>query len=227
MRNHRFIFLACLVVICSGAAFAASPAITNADFSAVPVGCPGFAYQAFAGDCTSVPQQQDFNGTPGFGWILDQGGTGLTVANSAFNPPDFTGLPFSEAVFLQGAGSFVYQAIGGFSAGADYVLSFYAGSRYFNNPPFSDGNQTVQATIDGIVVGEWAFTSFSPFTQETVPFSVSTGGTHILSLDGITPGDHTAFVSGVSITQPVPEPATLMLFGSGIGMAVRRLRKER
>jgi len=225
MRTNHLTILACLVMVCSTPGFAASLTITNADFSAVSISCAGYAYQSFGGDCSSGPPQQDFNGTPGFGWILDLGGTGLTAPGSAFNPPDFTGLPFSQAVFLQGAGSFVYQSIGGFSTGAEYLLTFYAGSRYFDNSPFSDGNQTVQVTIDGSVIGTWSLTSFTPFTLESVLFSVPTGGTHTLSLNGITPGDHTAFVSGVSITQAVPEPGTLLLVGSAIGLLVRKFAR--
>jgi hypothetical protein len=223
MRISRLTILACLVVGCSIPGLAASLTITNAGFSVVSISCAGYAYQSFGGDCSSGPPQQDFNGTPGFGWILDVGGTGLTAPGSAFNPPDFAGRPFSQAVFLQGAGSFVYQSIGGFSTGAKYRLTFYAGSRYFDNSPFSDGNQTVQVTIDGSVIGTWSLTSFTPFTLESVLFSVPTGGTHTLSLNGITPGDHTAFVSGISITQPVPEPSTLLLVGPAIGLFVRRI----
>lgn len=55
---------------------------------------------------------------------LDNGGARLTGPNGIFYPPPFNGMPFNQAVFLQNAGSFVWQAVGGFNAGS-YVLSFY------------------------------------------------------------------------------------------------------
>src|SRR6516164_4641339 len=96
------------------------------------------------------------NNAPGFGWTLQPpgGGDGLTGPNTNFNPPDFTGLPFTQAVFLQGAGSLVYQDIPGFSAGTNYLVNFYLGSRYFGDG--TDGNQTVEALIDDTVIGTWA-----------------------------------------------------------------------
>ncbi len=198
--------------------------ITNADFSAIPIVCPlGYSYQSFGGDCNSNPPQQDFNHTPGFGWtFLLVSGNGLTAPNSPFNPPDFTGLPFTQAAFLQNEGSDVYQDIDGFSAGVNYMLSFYVGSRYDNG---NDGNQTVQALIDGNVIGTWALVSFTPFELENVPFSVATDGVHRLEFRGIVPGDHTAFVSGVSIDE-VPEPASLTLTIAGVLGVIHRLRRQ-
>lgn len=110
-----------------------------------------------------------------------------------------------------------------FSAGTNYVLSFYIGSRYWQSQ-FVDGNQTVTVTIDGNLIGTWAETSFSPFSLEAVEFSVPTNGTHTLAFNGIIPGDHTAFVSGVSIAS-VPEPTTLLLVASGVGILGRRFRR--
>lgn len=57
-------------------------------------------------------------------------------------------------------------------------MSFYLGSRYTSGS--FDGNQTVEAL-------------------EMVPFTVGTGGSHKLKFMGTATGDHTAFLSGVSI----------------------------
>src|SRR5581483_4846824 len=124
------LFFLCTVVLMAPAAFA-GPTIVNSDFGSVPILCDiGYAYQAFGGDCGSVPAQQPFNSTPGFGWtFLVQGGNGLTAPNSPFNPPSFSVLPFNQAAFLQNANSSVSQDVGGFVAGS-YTLSFYLGSRY-------------------------------------------------------------------------------------------------
>ncbi len=75
---------------------------------------------------------QDFNSTPGIGWtfnpilVLNTGQSGLTGPDSAFNPPPFTGMPFTQAALLQDRGGYVSQAISGFTAG-NYTLSFYLG----------------------------------------------------------------------------------------------------
>jgi PEP-CTERM motif len=225
MRISRIYWLALVVVALSTFGIAVPLTIVNADFSAVPIICGGYSYQFFGGDCNSIPPQQDFNGTPGFGWtLIINSGIGLTAPNSAFQPPDFTGFPFQQALFLQDGACIAYQAIAGFSAGTNYVLSFYIGSRYWQSQ-FVDGNQTVQVSIDGTVIDTLAMTSFTPFSLKTVEFSVATSGAHTLAFDGIVPGDHTAFVSGVSIAA-VPEPTTLLLIGSGVLLVGRKLLQK-
>jgi len=123
-------------------------------------------------------------------WLI--GPSGYT-----FNPPSFTGLPFSVAAFLQGATYTFSQTISEFEPGVLYRLSFYLGSRYSGGS--YDGNQTVVALIDGRAIGNWALASFKPFTLQSAYFRVETGGTHQLQFAGINSGDHTVFLSGVSI----------------------------
>lgn len=123
-----------------------------------------------------------------------EGGAGITGPNTIFFPPSFDGLPFNQAVFLQDIGGFVWQQVGGFTAGT-YTLSFYLGSRHEY-----DGTQTVVAFIDGTPIGTWSLTTGTPFTLETARFTVSTGGNHTLVFMGMNPGDHTAFLSYVVIT---------------------------
>ena len=200
--------------------------MVNADFSAIPVLCGGgFAYQSFGGDCNSPNPQQDFNATPGFGWtFLLFSGNGVTEPNTAFNPPSFVGMPFTQAALLQDGASFVLQSIGGFSASQAYVLSFYLGSRFESDP--ADGDQTVQASIDNQVLGTWVLPSFTPFTRETAIFTVPTDGVHTLQFEGLHFGDHTAFLSGVAINT-VPEPSSLALMLAGVLSAgVVRVRTD-
>ena len=116
----------------------ADPTIVNFDFGTVPIVCGSdYAYQGTTG-CTAPPApHQDYNSTPGFGWILSVSG-GLTGPGTSFLPPPFTGLPFTQAVFLQGQNAFVSQEVGGFTAGS-YTLNFYLGSRYSSGQ--FDGNK--------------------------------------------------------------------------------------
>jgi hypothetical protein len=202
----------------TSAAFA-QPTIVNFDFGAVRIACgSGYTYEGPVGSCPyNAAPTQNFNGTPDFGWMLgwtvarsgaplapDNGGAGLTGPNTIFYPPSFDGLPFNQAVFLQNAGSFVWQAVGGFTAGS-YALSFYLGSRY-NSSGWFDGNQTVEALIDGVVIRSWALSSNTPFTLETASFAVNTDGIHTLEFKGTKLGDHTAFLSYVTITPAGEKP---------------------
>ena len=202
-------FLLSAIVLGTSVAFA-QPTIVNFDFGAVRIACSnGYAYEGPVFTCPYAGPSQNFNASPGFGWILGtvlaacchpqqtlDGGPGLTGPDTIFYPPPFTGLPFNQAVILQDAYTFVWQAVSGFTAG-DYTLTFYLGSRYSN---LYDGNQTVEALIDGQVIGTWALSSYTPFTLETPSFTVTTDGTHALEFRGINHGDHTAFVSYVTIT---------------------------
>ena len=198
----RALFL-CAILAIAANAFAA-PTIINFDFGAVRIACPnGYAYGGPVLSCPYTGPSQNFDADPGFGWFLGQasaldssGGAGLTGPGTVFFPPPFTGLPFNQAVFLQGAISFIRQAVGGFTAGP-YTLSFYLGSRYSYQ---YDGNQTVEALIDGQVIGTWPLSSYTPFTLETASFSITTDGTHTVEFRGINRGDHTAFLSYVTIT---------------------------
>lgn len=200
------LFTLSIVVMFASAAFA-QPTLVNFDFGAVPIACgTGYAYEGPGLSCSYNPvPTQNFNASPDFGWILGSivarsdlnVGAGLTGPDTAFDPPTFNGLPFNQAVLLQSIGSFVWQAVGGFTAGS-YTLSFYLGSRYTDGP--FDGNQTVVALIDGNMIGTWALSSYTPFTLETATFTVTTNGSHTLEFMGTKPGDHTAFLSYVVIT---------------------------
>lgn len=181
--------------------------IVNFDFGNVPVMCGGgigLGYQGPVYRCAWPEPTQNFNGSPGFGWTMylgraarAGGGSGLTLPDTTFEPPPFDGLPFTQVAFLQDEGGAVSQSIPGFSAGS-YTLGFYLGSRYYSGP--WDGNQTVEALIDGNVIGTWALVSYTPFTLQTIPFTVTTSGSHTLTFRGLNPGDHTAFFSYVTIT---------------------------
>ncbi len=205
MSNFSKVLLLC-AILTIGANALAQINIANYDFGAVPVGCGGwnFTYQGAMLKCI-YPVTQNYNASPGFGWTLGWvvagsgsplfGGAGITGPNGAINPPSFAGLPFQQAAILQSLGSFVLQAIPGFTAG-NYTLSFYLGGRtvYYNGP------QKIKALMDGGVIGTWDVPVGMPFTRETATFTVTTDGTHVLEFMGMNALDTTAFVSYVTIT---------------------------
>ncbi len=179
--------------------------IVNFNFEAVPVGCGGYAYQGAVLSCsTHYGPTQNFNASPGFGWMLGSlvalsgppninTGAGITGPNSGFCAPSFSGMPFNQALILQSLGSFAWQAVGGFTAG-NYTLSFYLGGRCAYN------TQRVAAMIDGNVIGTWTVPVDMPFTLETATFTVTSAGTHAVEFMGLNPPDSTAFLSYVVIT---------------------------
>ncbi len=237
MDLKRFLLLLApsVAVLLPSAAFASSLSVTNPDFATPAIACSalGYAYQGSAGCNNTVAgsglpfPHQDFNGAAGFGWTLGpNAGDGLTGSNNPngnFQTPSFSGLPFTQAVFLQNAGSTISQVVPGFSAATNYVLSFYLGSRFANG---NDGNQTVEALLNGNVIGTWALTSFTPFTLESVALPGGASGSETLEFEGLAQGDHTAFLSDVSISS-VPEPSSLGLAISGLALLAGFLRRAR
>jgi len=109
--------------------------VVNPNFSAVAVQCSsGWAYESYmGGNCESYGPQQDFNAEVGIGWTFAMGtyesyGSGITNADTSFNPPPFSGLPFSQAAIVQGSEAvraLVAQKISGFVAGQLYKLTFF------------------------------------------------------------------------------------------------------
>jgi hypothetical protein len=210
-------------------AAADSLTVVNANFANVAVQCSnGIAAQSYMGGTCAGPgnEQQDFNAAVGVGWTFASfpadanpsahDGDGMTNPNTIFDPPSFAGLPFSRAAFLQGANTAIAQTITGFFPGGLYTLGFYLGSRYATGS--FDGNQTVEAIVDSQVIGTWALTSYTPFTLQTIPFTVSTGGSHIIKFEGTVSGDHTAFLSGVSIATTGGLAVTPTTGEPGIGL---------
>jgi hypothetical protein len=195
--------------------------VVNPNFSAVAVQCSsGWAYESYmGGNCESYGPQQDFNAEVGIGWTFAMGtyesyGSGITNADTSFNPPPFSGLPFSQAAIVQGAEAvraLVAQKISGFVAGQLYKLTLYLGSRYSEG--CCDGNQTVLVLLDDKPIGEWQLVSYTPFTLRTAFLKVTSTGPHILVFLGRAEGDHTAFFSGVSIEAVSPTFALQSHFG--------------
>ena len=211
MSTHLKLSLLFVIMMTTTVALA-QPTIVNFDFGAVPVGCSGwnFTYQGAVLTC-NYPVTQNFNASPGFGWTLGwvvaksgsplYGGAGVSGPNSAINPPSFDGLPFHQAAILQSLGSFVLQAVPGFTAGS-YTLSFYLGGRTVSY----NGAQRIKAMVDGSVIGTWDVPVGMPFTLETATFTVTTDGVHVVEFMGMNAYDTTAFLSYVTITPTGGKP---------------------
>lgn len=85
------------------------PGVFHPNLANVAIQCsPGFAYESYMGGNCGGPgnAQQNFNAALDMGWTIapvpSGDGAGLTNPGTIFEPPPLTGLPFSEAVFLQG-----------------------------------------------------------------------------------------------------------------------------
>ncbi len=203
-----------------------SVVVLNPDFSSPVITCSNYSYQSPVpcGGTSPFYPTQNYNNDPSFGWTFeDPGGNGLTVAGSPFNPPSFAPLsPGSQAVFLQSDVAFVKQTLTG--PAGNWTVNFYLGSRYAAGS--YDGNQTVKVLLDNIVVGTYALSSYTPFTAESTGPVALGAGNHTLEFLGTAPGDHTAFLSDVSVS--VPEPSILALLAAnlvGIGLFLRSRRR--
>jgi len=224
-RFGKLLQLTVLILICGTAwANTISIAVGHPDFATPVVACGlDYAYQGSLG-CSLTDPQQDFNGTSGFDWTLGAGDDGLTGPGTAFNPPNFGSLGFSQAAFLQGGAASVSQLLTG-PAGI-WTVSFYLGSRYASGN--YDGNQTVEVLLNGQNVGTYSLSSSMPFALETTSPLILGAGSYTLEFEGTANGDHTAFVSGVSASDQVPEPVSFGLLGAGlIGLGLLRPSRRR
>jgi hypothetical protein len=83
-----------------------------------------------------------------------------------------------------------------------------------------NGSLSITPTVDTLTI----------FDSPSIAFDFGTRGRLFLTLDGLTRsttvvGNFPLTIAGtLSTTAPVPEPATLALFGAGIAVLVRRLR---
>ena len=136
------------------------------------------------------------------GWSFT-GNSGVTLAGTDFNAP--SNIPDGlKVALLQGNWAAVNQAISGLKPAVTYTVFLHVGTRYHDGGG-DDGNTSVDVKIDGTLIGTTGLLpSSSPFSRYSFTFTVSTPGSHDLSISNSgPPGDHTAFVDSVSITDTI------------------------
>jgi hypothetical protein len=133
------------------------------------------------------------------------GPTGIAANGSPFTGPGPAGShttgngPAPEGVqvaFLQVATSSISQSITGWVPGT-YQLSFYAAERENYNAAAPQG---ILVEIDGMAV--LTVTPAGPsYESFLTPLFTVAVGTHSIAFQGLTPGDTTAFLDAVTVTQ--------------------------
>ena len=217
------------------AAFADSVTIGNPSFEEVtinessdPITYPFPAYNLWYAQTGFYGTTISGDPTWVFGPLVDYTGfSGLAANGSAFDPATPYG---SQVGFLQGGGGYFEQTLAGLTVGQEIQFTFWARAR--------DSVDQVGGDLNiGLSFGSFSDV-FSPTNTGgliTTPWIPITSD-NLLRFTGLYPagitGDQSAFVDSVSAETrsiaPVPEPTSLLLLGTGLGvlgLAAWRRRK--
>ena len=158
------------------------PAIVNGSFETPVMPSGGYQY---------------FNGTVA-GW--DFAGAGIQRFGSAWGAADSG--DGNQTAFIQNTGS-LSQTLS-LASGA-YALSFLAAQRAYSIP--AGGVQPLRVSVDEVPIGGLVTPPDTSFRVFTIPFTISSAGTHTLSFAGIDgSGDKSTFIDAVTLADASDPP---------------------
>jgi hypothetical protein len=233
MKKLSLVLAAAALAVASLTSATATEFVTNGNFQLTPN-----ANSFFFGFNPS-PQTLANDWTGSGDWVGFCSTSGLTCDNPAVGGYLYGPLPASPGgtnfVAIDGTPGFngdVYQTINGLTSGDKYTLSFYmatgqeccAGGSTTELVTAMLGNQSFNTPTIATAQG-----GTTPWVRYSFSFTYNGAG-DLLSFTNAGTGEPPyALIDGVSLTNGVPEPGTLALFGGGflglLGFGVYRRRK--
>ena len=159
----------------------------------------------------------------------DTGVINASGASSWYGSTSPSGFAGAQYAFVQRAGTLSQTFT--VSATGDFDLTWLEGSR--PNLGRFNGLQTYQVLLDGTPEGSFSTPNGENFTSHSVTgLSLIAGSTHVLTFQGRTETDSTAFIDQVTlatnvVATNVPEPASLAVMATALGSLVVARRRRR
>ena len=231
----------------NSASATATNLVANGDFTANAGNFQTFpGYTGATGNASAIT---DWTTTVGYASTTDNTGINLLSQGGPGSPAAFQPQNFVFA-FMQGAGTGLFQQIGGLTVGQAYSVSYLAGSRNDPSSTITSADLTAQALTATVTNGSQIDGSLTSNGTNTAPGTVMVPNFFELQLFGFTASatsemlsftnsspatfDSAVDISGVVVdpigSAAVPEPASWMLLlsacaGGLLLLNPRRLRR--
>ncbi len=239
--------LTAMLGVNSASATTTTNLVANGDFTANAANFQTFpGYTGGTGNASAIT---DWTTTVGYATTTDNTGINLLSQGGNGSPAAFQPQNFVFA-FMQGAGTGLFQQIGGLTVGQAYSVSYLAASRYDPSSTVTSADLTAQALTASVTNGSQTDGSLVSNGTNTAPGTVMVPNFFKLQLFGFTASatsemlsftnsspatfDSAVDISGVVIdpinSSAVPEPASWMLLlsacaGGLLLLNPRRLRR--